>query len=86
MVDITNADKCRGRRESIKNATPSWLSEEDRLHMERFYEVSAAMSVGDTKYEVDHIIPISKGGLHHEDNLQYLTIAENRRKSDKLIW
>jgi 5-methylcytosine-specific restriction endonuclease McrA len=35
-------------------------------------------------YEVDHIIPISKGGLHHQDNLQYLTAQENRKKSNKL--
>ncbi len=35
-------------------------------------------------YEVDHIIPISKGGLHHQDNLQYLTPDENKRKSNKL--
>lgn len=35
-------------------------------------------------HEVDHIIPISKGGLHHEDNLQILTKSENCRKSDKL--
>ncbi len=37
-------------------------------------------------YEVDHIHPISKGGLHHQDNLQYLTIFENRSKSNKLNW
>lgn len=37
-------------------------------------------------YEVDHIIPISKGGLHHQDNLQYLTITENRKKGAKLNW
>lgn len=36
-------------------------------------------------YEVDHIIPISKGGLHSIENLQYLTITENRRKSNKII-
>ena len=35
-------------------------------------------------YEVDHIIPLSKGGLHHENNLQYLTISENRKKGNKL--
>jgi hypothetical protein len=34
-------------------------------------------------YEVDHIIPISKGGLHSLENLQYLTRSENRRKSNK---
>ena len=36
-------------------------------------------------YEVDHIIPISKGGAHSLDNLQYLTKEENRRKSNKII-
>jgi hypothetical protein len=35
-------------------------------------------------YHVDHIIPITKGGLHHEDNLQYLPASENSRKKDRL--
>jgi 5-methylcytosine-specific restriction endonuclease McrA len=35
-------------------------------------------------HEVDHIIPVSKGGLHHQDNLQILTREENRRKSNKI--
>lgn len=35
-------------------------------------------------YEVDHVIPLSKGGLHHQDNLQYLTVSENRKKSNKI--
>lgn len=37
-------------------------------------------------HEVDHIIPISKGGLHTLSNLQYLTISENRSKGSKLNW
>lgn len=36
-------------------------------------------------YEVDHIIPLSKGGLHTLSNLQYLTKSENRKKSNKII-
>lgn len=36
-------------------------------------------------YEVDHIIPISKGGKHHEDNLQIITMSENRKKHNKII-
>jgi len=36
-------------------------------------------------HEVDHIIPVSRGGLHHEDNLQYLPILANRRKGNRLV-
>ena len=35
-------------------------------------------------YEVDHIVPIVRGGLHHQDNLQYLPDAANRKKGNKL--
>jgi 5-methylcytosine-specific restriction endonuclease McrA len=35
-------------------------------------------------YEVDHIIPIARGGKHTLSNLQYLTKEENRRKGAKL--
>lgn len=35
-------------------------------------------------HEVDHKIPTSKGGKHHEDNLQVLTWMENNEKSNKL--
>jgi uncharacterized Fe-S cluster protein YjdI len=31
-------------------------------------------------YHVDHIIALASGGLHHQDNLQYLEISENCRK------
>lgn len=34
-------------------------------------------------WHVDHIRPISKGGLHHEDNLQILTAEINLQKSAK---
>jgi hypothetical protein len=37
-------------------------------------------------YEVDHIIPVSRGGLHTLSNLQYLTKKENRSKSSRLDW
>lgn len=37
-------------------------------------------------WEVDHIIPLSKGGKHHENNLQYLPALENRSKGNRLIY
>jgi 5-methylcytosine-specific restriction endonuclease McrA len=36
-------------------------------------------------HHVDHIIPISKGGLHHQDNLQVLTKRENLIKGSKIL-
>jgi 5-methylcytosine-specific restriction endonuclease McrA len=36
-------------------------------------------------YEVDHKVPISKGGLHCPSNLQHLPMPENRRKGAKLL-
>jgi len=35
-------------------------------------------------HEVDHIIPISKGGMHHQDNLQIITRELNRKKGASL--
>jgi len=32
-------------------------------------------------YEVDHIVALSVGGPHHQDNLQYLPEKENQRKN-----
>jgi hypothetical protein len=37
------------------------------------------------RYEVDYIIPISKGGKHHENNLQIITMSENRKKHSKIM-
>ena len=36
-------------------------------------------------HEVDHIIPLSRGGLHHQDNLQYLPKKINRKKGNRMV-
>ena len=37
------------------------------------------------KYQIDHIIPFSKGGKTVLSNLQPLTVAENMKKGDKIV-
>ena len=61
----------------LKQQTPA---NEDISALQKFY-VNCPKG-----YEVDHIIPISKGGLHSLSNLQHLPWKENRRKGNKLNW
>lgn len=61
-------------RAKLKNQTLG-----DKAAIKEFY---ANCPIG---YEVDHIIPISKGGPHSIENLQYLTISKNRKKHNKIL-
>jgi hypothetical protein len=70
------ANKAKYRAAKIQR-TPKWAN---MLHIEEFY------SMCPPGYEVDHIIPLrgeKVSGLHVLENLQYLTVAENRSKSNK---
>jgi len=66
------------RRAKKKNQTPDLTQEEKNKIKEIYLKCPEG-------YEVDHIIPISKGGLHHPNNLQILSITENRKKHNKLV-
>jgi hypothetical protein len=59
-------------RAKQKNATPD---DANKILIKKIYELCP------TGYEVDHIIALAEGGLHHENNLQYLPAMENRRKN-----
>ena len=52
---------------------------------EMYYEAKRMTKETGISQEVDHIIPISKGGKHHEDNLQIITMSENRKKHTKIM-
>jgi hypothetical protein len=79
--DIINAQTAK-RRARIKNAiTP----DTDFEAIKKLYkEAKILKEQTGIPHEVDHIIPLSKDGLHHQDNLQVLTESENRRKYNKL--
>jgi len=51
------------------------LPDTDRKLINKIYEMCP------NDYEVDHIIALSEGGPHHQNNLQYLPSMENRRKN-----
>ena len=59
-------------RAKQKNATPD---DANKILIKKIYELCPE------GYEVDHVIALAEGGLHHENNLQYLPAMENRRKN-----
>jgi hypothetical protein len=66
------------RRARKKLQTPP---DADMKKIRVFYAESARLTKETgVQYVVDHIIPIIEGGLHHQDNLQVITAAENRAK------
>ena len=40
---------------------------------------------GFIKFHVDHIQPLSKGGLHKFNNLRIITANENLKKGSKIV-
>lgn len=71
-------DKCnRNRKERMKKASEN-TSWDEMILIREFYENCPE------GYEVDHIMPISKGGLHKLSNLQYLTWEDNKIKHNRL--
>lgn len=58
-------------RAKQRNATPP---DADKKLIKKIYEHCPK------GYEVDHTISLAEGGLHHQDNLQYLPSIENKRK------
>ncbi|KKN19943.1 hypothetical protein LCGC14_0940720 [marine sediment metagenome] len=70
----------RNRQAAKLQRTPGWLTEEQLQQIKDFY---INCPVGMT---VDHIIPLRGkfvSGLHHPDNLQYLTPEENSSKGNR---
>jgi 5-methylcytosine-specific restriction endonuclease McrA len=61
------------RNDSIKNT----LIPEERSQIIELYQKCPP------GYHVDHIKPISKGGTHTLDNLQYLLAEENLKKGNR---
>jgi len=83
------------RKKDVKEVAASNAARQARYRAKHGYNRAYAPTANKEKikqiyencpvgYEVDHIIPLSKGGLHHEENLQYLTIKENRSKGNKI--
>jgi 5-methylcytosine-specific restriction endonuclease McrA len=78
-----NSKEAKRRATKLKQ-TPD-LSEKEKEMIDDFYWLARDLRVvTGEEYHVDHIHPISKGGLHHPDNLQILPSDLNIKKSNKV--
>lgn len=76
------------RKMRKRNATPPWLTKQQRLEIRAAYETAQVFTeaLGEP-FHVDHIVPISSPvvcGLHVPWNLQILRAVENIEKSNRL--
>ncbi len=77
------------RRRRFRQATPKWLTAEDKLEIRLKYRLAIELSrrTG-VRHAVDHIVPLQGEevcGLHVPWNLEVLTQEENLKKSNKLV-
>jgi len=70
-----------GRRAKVKG-NKSVLTDDERRRAREFYVFRDILNEvhGFAMFEVDHIKPIARGGLHHPDNLRVTTAVFNHRK------
>lgn len=84
-----NSAKSTRYRASKLKATPKWLTKEQHQQIESFYWLAQLQyELTDTKYHVDHIVPL-KGktvcGLHVPWNLQVLEALDNISKGNRIV-
>jgi len=84
----------------VGRKTPTYKAAQNKfnVHNYRARKIVATCPTADLKliklimercppgFEVDHIVSMTNGGKHHEDNLQYLPAMENRRKNNKDVY
>jgi len=80
-----NNAKSAKRRGLKLNQTPP---EADMEEINIIYKICSDMNrrAGRVLFHVDHIIPLSKNGLHHQDNLQILYARDNLSKASKILY
>jgi 5-methylcytosine-specific restriction endonuclease McrA len=77
------------RRRRFRQATPKWLSVEQKMEIRLKYRLAIELSrATGVRHAVDHEIPLQGEdvcGLHVPWNLRVITQEENLKKSNKLV-
>jgi len=67
-------------RATLKNQTPE-MNVAELVEIEWLYMYNKIMP---RDWDVDHIVALSNGGIHHPSNLQILSASDNRSKGNRL--
>jgi len=77
------------RRRRFRDATPKWLTSEQRMEIRLKYRLAIELSrATGVRHAVDHEVPLQGEdvcGLHVPWNLRVITQEENLKKSNKLV-
>lgn len=78
---------CTARKIVVKQRTPKWLTDFDRLKMSCLYQLAAMYTRENSEpWHVDHVIPlqgVTVSGLHVPSNLQVIRGIDNIKKKNK---
>ena len=78
---------CTARKIVVKQRTPKWLTNFDRLKMSCLYQLAAMYTRENSEpWHVDHVIPlqgVTVSGLHVPSNLQVIRGLDNIKKKNK---
>ena len=68
---------------NLKEKQTPILTEDEQKRIKQLYEMRNKLNENGVGFQVDHIQPLSKGGLHHPNNLQILSSSLNLQKNNK---
>ena len=79
-----NCERQRRRYARLKQGIPIEITEQQLRQIQEIYQEAQHLTfITGMQYDVDHIVPLFEGGLHHPNNLQIITHEEHLMKTAK---
>ena len=66
----------------LENKRPEGVPEKDWDNMSEVGKSAIRKLLGENAVQIDHKVPVSKGGSYALSNLEYMLSSDNRKKSD----
>lgn len=83
LIHQISEENRRRKTGDIKINSSTWIEIKNKFDNKC---VGCGISEEEVKLTIDHIIPLSKGGRHHQDNIQPLCRSCNSRKGVSLTY